>query len=173
MKIYAGYYHFDVNDPVYDPVYRIADHYGLPVAIHSGDTFSEVGLLEYSHPLRIDRLAVTWRDVQFIICHMGWPWLHDACEVAFKNRNVAMDISGMLCGNDAELAELGSHRLWQDRVEQPLVLLGEYHKVLFGTDWPLAPLAAYIELCQKLIPQKHWQDVFHDNAARIFKLKTH
>ena len=170
IKIYAGYYHFDVNDPIYTPVYRLAEEYGLPVAIHSGDTFSERGLLEYARPLSVDRLAVTWRRLSFIICHLGSPWCLEACEVAFKNHNVFVDLSGLLCGSAAEVAELAAERLWTERFQQALLLLDGSDQILFGSDWPLTPLAAYIDFCKRLVPQKNWPAVFHDNAARLFGL---
>ena len=45
FKIFAGYYHFHVYDRVYAPVYALAAEYGLTVAIHTGVTYSEVGLM--------------------------------------------------------------------------------------------------------------------------------
>jgi len=38
IKIYAGYQHFYVSDPVYHPFYELAEHYDVPVVIHTGDT---------------------------------------------------------------------------------------------------------------------------------------
>jgi len=170
FKIYAGYYHFNINDPVYTPVYKLAAEHGLTVAIHTGDTYSEVGLLEYSHPLAADRLAVNFRDVNFMLCHMGDPWIMDACEIAYKNRNVYVDISGLQAGDAAHLAATEARPHVMHHYVQGLSYLNNYKKVLFGTDWPLVPLAAYIEFCKKLVPPAAYADVFYSNAAKLFGL---
>jgi len=63
IKIYGGYYHYYVYDNIYSPVYDLAIKYKLPVVIHSGDTYSDRGLLKYSHPLTIDELSVKYRNI--------------------------------------------------------------------------------------------------------------
>ena len=44
-------------------------------------------------------------------------------------------------------------------------------KLLFGSDWPLVDMASYVEAYKRAIPPEHWQAVFHDNAARVFRLE--
>jgi len=170
FKIYAGYYHFNINDAVYTPIYKLAAEYGLTVAIHTGDTYAETGLLEYSHPLAADRLAVNFRDVNFMLCHMGDPWIMDACEITYKNRNVYVDISGLQAGDAALLADTEARPHVMHHYIQGLSYLNNYEKVLFGTDWPLVPLGAYIEFCKKLVPPAAYEDVFYNNAIKLFKL---
>jgi hypothetical protein len=170
IKIYAGYYHFDVYDPVYDPVYRLAAKYNKPVVIHTGDTYSERGLIKYSHPLHVDQLAYNYRDVDFIIAHIGTPWVMDACEVVYKNRNVYTDMSGLLTGEPAEIINVTENEpLICDIYRQGLMYLNSYKKVLFGTDWPLTAMKPYIEFCKTLVPEENWPEVFYDNAAALFK----
>jgi hypothetical protein len=170
FKIYAGYYHFHIHDPVYDPIYRLAAAHNLPVAIHTGDTYSERGLLKYSHPLEADQLAFNWRDVTFILCHMGEPWIIDGCEMAYKNRNVCVDISGLLTGSPADFAHAEKQEIIRDGYKKGLVYLNNYKKVLFGTDWPLIPMKPYMEYCKKLIPDYAYGDVFYGNAVRVYGL---
>ena len=168
FKIYPGYYGVDVCDPVYDPVYSLALRYDLPVAIHAGETYSERGLLEYSHPLRIDRLAVGRPDMKIVICHMGAPWVFDACETAGKNRSVYIDISGLLVGSAEYIGRMSAKKLLLERYIQPLIMMDNYKKVLFGTDWPLAPFDEYIGFCKKIVPEEAYEDVFHNNAAAVY-----
>jgi len=170
VKIYAGYYHYEVTDPIYDPVYRLAEKHDKTVVIHSGDTYSERGKLIYSQPLSIDSLAVDRPGMRIVICHMGAPWLYDACEVAGKNSNVYMDLSGLHVGNAAYFAERIKDRLLIDRYKQALTVMDKYDKVLFGTDWPLAPMASYIDFCKELVPRDACEMVFYENARRVFKL---
>jgi len=170
VKIYAGYYHFYVYDPVYDPVYELALKYDLPVAIHAGETYAERGLLEYAHPLRIDRLAVNRPDLKIVICHMGAPWVFDACEVAGKNKNVYIDLSGLLVKNAAHITAARHNRLITDRYMQPLALMDNYEKVLYGSDWPLAPMREYIDFVKTLVPPETYADVFYKNAVKVYNL---
>ena len=170
FKIYAGYYHYYIHDPIYAPIYKLAAEHGLTVAIHTGDTYSEKGLLEYSHPLAADRLAVEYRDTQFLLCHMGNPWVVDACAVAYKNRNVFLDISGLEEGNAAKIKETENNQLVIQHVKTGLAHLDDYTKVLFGTDWPIVPLEAYIDFCKKLIPRHTHNEVFAGNAQRVYKM---
>lgn len=169
FKIYAGYYHYHVYDPIYSPIYEIAAEHGLTVAIHTGDTYSEQGLLEYSHPLTADRVAVKFRDTKFLLCHMGDPWIMDGCEVAYKNRNVFLDISGLLAGDDDLIAATEKRDKVMHHYSQGLIYLNNYKKALFGTDWPIVPMKSYVEFCKKIIPPQAHEDVFYNNAFEVYE----
>ena len=170
FKIYAGYYHFHVTDSVYDPVYDLAERYDLATAIHTGDTYSGRGLLKYAHPLCLDELAVRRPALRIVACHMGVPWVFDACEVCAKNSNVYIDLSGMLVGSAGYIQKMAGNPLILDRYRQALSYLDDYDKVLFGTDWPLAPMGAYIDFCKQLIPQEFHGKVFYANAADVYRI---
>jgi predicted TIM-barrel fold metal-dependent hydrolase len=148
----------------------LAKKYDLAVAVHSGDTYSDRGLLAYAHPLNIDRLAVTHPELRIIICHIGVPWVFDAVEVAAKNRGVYVDTSGLLVGDAAFVAKMTETPLILDRYRQALTFLENYDKVLFGTDWPLAPMGPYIDFCKRIIPPEAHEKVFYGNAAKVFRL---
>jgi predicted TIM-barrel fold metal-dependent hydrolase len=166
LKIYAGYYHYYVYDKIYGPIYELASHYHLPVVIHSGDTYSDRGLLRYSHPLAVDELAVTHRDITFVIAHLGCPWVMDTAEVVYKNENVYSDFSGLVVG-DQELGECIEEPLFLNQMRSGMVYSG-YKKYLFGSDWPLTKLKPYIDFAKKIIPEKHHDDFFYNNAVTIF-----
>jgi hypothetical protein len=166
MKIYAGYYHVGVTDTVYDPVYKLAEKHDLAVAIHTGDTYSDRGLLKYAHPLCIDELAVTRPGLRIVACHMGTPWVFDACEVAGKNPNVYMDMSGLLTESPEYIKQASENPLILDRYRQALTFLDNYDKVLFGTDWPLVPMGAYIDFCKQLVPCDTYEKVFYITTVK-------
>lgn len=168
IKLYPGYYHFSVNDPVYEPVYELAAHHNLPVVFHSGDTYSERGLLKYSHPLAIDELAVTHRQNQFIIAHMGDPWIKETAEIVRKNPNVWTDISGLLVGDRASLQEASCEPLILNEFRHALIYAASWDKILFGSDWPLAPIDLYLEFIKRIVPEKHLENVLGENALKIF-----
>ena len=168
VKIYAGYYHFHLMDPVHQPVYELAAHYGKPVVIHTGDTHSARGLLKYSHPLAVDELAVTHRNINFIIAHVGYPWLTDAAAVVYKNENVFADVSGLIVG-EKDLARYQYEELFVHQIRTALVYT-DFEKYLFGTDWPLIRIKPYLAFVKRLFPERSYADLFYGNASRVFNI---
>ncbi|WP_105205483.1 amidohydrolase family protein [Neobittarella massiliensis] len=170
IKLYPGYSYYYVFDKVYDPFYRLAQKYQKPVAIHTGDTSMETAILKYAHPLTLDEAAVRWPKVQFVMCHFGNPWLTDAAEVVAKNPNVAADLSGWAVGRFSlgDFADQYSGYLQQLRTWTGYV--GDYSQLMFGTDWPLVNLSDYIDLIRYLIPERAQEQVFFENANRIWAL---
>lgn len=172
MKIYLGYYPIYAYDELYHPVYHLAEKYSLPVVFHTGDTFSERGLIKYAHPLTIDEVAVKFRNVTFMIAHFGDPWTLTGAELIYKNSNVYADLSGLIVGNKEEIANKSEGRYF-DHLRHALVYADSYDKLLFGTDWPLAPVKPYINFIKGLIPEEFHEDVFYRTALKVFpKIKS-
>lgn len=168
IKLYAGYYHFNVGDAVYDPVYRLAAAYHLPVVIHGGLTYADQGLLKYSHPLSMEETFLKHRDITFMLCHLGDPWVMDTAALLEKNPNLYTDLSGWIVGDKAKVDRLMTEQTYTDHFRRAIVFAEKYDRLVFGTDWPLVPLAAYIPFVKHLIPEAHWEDVFYNNALRVF-----
>lgn len=168
IKLYAGYYHHYVYDAIYEPVYELAKHYQLPVVIHTGDTYSPNGLLKFAHPLTIDELALRHRDITFVLCHLGDPWVMDAAEVVHKNPNVYADLSGLIVGDAGHFERFMQEPLFMDHIKRALIYADCYDKMLFGTDWPLAPIDVYIRFVEQLVPEQHYEKVFYQNACNVF-----
>lgn len=167
IKIYLGYYPFYAYDEVYQPVYQLAAKYQLPVVFHTGDTYSERGYLKYSHPLAIDEVAVMHRKVNFMMAHFGDPWVLTGAEIIYKNPNVFADLSGLIVGTEKDL-ERKSEGRFLDHLRHALVFADSYDKLIFGTDWPLIPIAPYIEFIKRLIPEEFHQQVFYNTAVKVF-----
>lgn len=170
IKLYAGYYHYHVYDKVYDPVIDLARKYDIPVVIHSGDTYSKRGLLKYSHPINVDELAVKNNDVKFIIAHLGDPWVMDCAEIVYKNSNVYADLSGLIVGDEEQVNKQLNEKLFVEHIKRALVYTDDYSKFLYGSDWPLVDMKSYIRFIKELIPQKHHNKVFYENATKVFGL---
>lgn len=168
IKIYAGYYPYYVHDKMYEPVYRMAEQYNLAVVIHGGATYSDRCFLKYSHPLELDELAVKHRRLNIVIAHMGDPWVMDTAVVISKNDNVFADLSGLIVSDEAGIRKVREDRLAMEHAMQALVYAERYQKILFGSDWPLAPVMPYIEFVRDLIPDEYHEDVFYNNALRVF-----
>jgi len=167
LKLYPGYEPFFPSDPKLEPLYDFAREHQLPVMIHTGDTYTPKGKLKYSHPLNVDELAVDHPEVNFVICHLGNPWLRDCMEVVYKNANVSTDVSGLVLGNFSDRFETFMRR----QVQEMLLYGMQPENVLYGSDWPIASMDSYLEFMEELtIPPQDRELIMHANATRIFRL---
>ncbi len=174
IKIYLGYYPYYAYDKVYGPVYELAAAYSVPVVFHCGDTYSERGLLKYSHPLTLDEVAVQNRNVTFMMAHFGDPWVLDGAEVVYKNSNMYADLSGLIVGDKNEVKRISNTPHFYDHLRHAITFCDHYDKLLFGTDWPLVQVQPYIDFIKSFIPEEYHEDVFYHNALKVFpKIKPY
>ncbi len=165
LKLYPGYEPFYVHDARLRVVYELAGEFGVPVMIHTGDTYDPRGKVRYSHPIEVDDVAVDYRDVTFVLCHLGNPWVTDAMEVVYKNENVLADISGLTLGHFEERFE--RHMLQQ--VRTAITYSGDPRKMLYGTDWPICDMGSYIRFVRQLdLTDEELDRIFWRNAAELF-----
>lgn len=163
LKIFLGYYPFAAIDPIYQAYYQLAQKYSSVVFFHTGDVYSpEGGYLKYSQPLAIDELAVNYPQVTFILAHAGNPWFIDAGAIAYKNKNVWLDISGL---------DLGVEFKNTANIESGIKFLLDYagpDKIIYGSDWPLVGMAPYLNMLKDIVPVQHHDKIFFQNAWQIF-----
>lgn len=177
LKAYLGYLHYPPDHANYRRYYELAEQYRLPVIFHTGDTYSPYAKLKYAHPLGVDEVAVDHPNVRFVIAHVGNPWMQDAAEVVYKNVNVWADVSGLVVGGEGVFDETdpAAADLLAD-VRTRLATAFRYaerpNRFLFGTDWPLVPLTPYRDFIRSAIPPVHAEQVFSENAQRLFGLGT-
>lgn len=170
IKLYPGYNHIWLSDPLYEPVYALAARYDKPVAVHMGLTSNAGAHLKYCHPLALDEVAADHPDTRFVMCHFGNPFLDAAAAVVEKNPNVSADLSGLLEGRvdlkkymQEQAGYLSLLRTW-------LIAIDRWDDLLFGTDWPIVNLGEYISFIQRLLPEQYWERVFFHNANRVYGL---
>jgi predicted TIM-barrel fold metal-dependent hydrolase len=167
MKLYCGYEHYYPYDKKYQRVYDLCVEFGVPVMIHTGDTFSSKGKLRFSHPLHIDEVAVDNPELKIIICHLGNPWIQDCEEVIYKNKNVYADISGLVLGEFSDYFE----NFMVDKVTEFLNYAGEPRYLLYGSDWPLSSMESYLNFASKLKLTQHSRELLmFRNAQALFKI---
>jgi uncharacterized protein len=173
LKCYLGYLHYEPAHANYRRYYELAAHFKLPVVFHTGDTYSPEAKLKYAHPLGVDEVAVDHPSTKFVLAHLGNPWTVDAAEVIYKNLNVWADLSGLVVGDGLEPTE-GEHfdtlNDIANRVRTAFRYAERPNRFLFGTDWPLIPIAPYAEFVRQVIPEVHHAQVFDENARLVFKV---
>jgi hypothetical protein len=169
LKLYPGYAPFALSDPRMRPVYELAAASGVPVMIHTGDTFARQAKVKYAHPLQVDEVAVEFRDTTFVLCHLGNPWFMDAAEVVYKNENVLADVSGLTLGEWEPRFE----KVARARLDEAIAYVNDPTKFLFGTDWPISAMGGYLRFVAtlELTPEER-EGMMWRNAARIFRLDT-
>jgi uncharacterized protein len=165
LKLYPGYQPFHLTDRRLHPVYELAAEHGVPVMIHTGDTFSPKTRVRYAHPLEVDDVAVDFRETTLVMCHLGNPWFADAMEVIYKNENVLGDFCGLTLGAFEERYE----RLAVRRVNDVIAYINDPSKLMFGTDWPISDIGSYLRFTAKLeVTDDEREGMMWRNAARVF-----
>jgi hypothetical protein len=172
IKLFPGYEFFYPNQKECEPIYELAQKNKIPVLFHAGDTSSLHSRVKYSHPLNIDDVAVSFPNVNFVICHLGNPWVMDSAELIYKNKNVYADLSGFIVGK-----ENPDHiKYYEDRLRT--IMRGIYYsdtnidKIMFGTDYPLVNYEFYLKFISKLeLTKDEFKKLLFENAAKLFKIK--
>ncbi len=164
-----GYEHYFANDKVYYKLAEICAENKIPLMFHTGDVWTDektggvkTAKVRFAHPLYIDDLAADFPDLNIVICHFGNPWMIDAAEVLYKNKNVYADLSA-----------LDVNKPWDSGTKKRLLEAIEYgqcsDKLLFGSDFPLFPADMQIKMVKSLgLSKKDLELTFHGNAEKLF-----
>jgi predicted TIM-barrel fold metal-dependent hydrolase len=170
IKLYPGYLPFFPHDPRLSPVYEFAARRRIPVMFHQGDTLDPNGLVKYTRPLDLDEVAVRYREVRFVICHLGNPWIDEASEMVYKNENVFTDTSGLLWPPTLPLFPLMIRHARQ-RLLDAISNVGDASKFLYGSDWPLESLELAVKLVDELDLSRADRDrILGGNARTLFRV---
>lgn len=126
VKLYppCGY---SPSDPGLYPYYEICAALSLPVFVHTGPTAASLDY-EPADPIRIDRAARDFPQVDFVLGHAGLTHVDTGGYLAAYRPNVYLDIGGF--------ASTPTLRDWPEHLNR-LFRTGINHKIIFGTDWPL------------------------------------
>jgi predicted TIM-barrel fold metal-dependent hydrolase len=173
LKGYLGYLHFGPDHPGYHPYFELAERYRLPFIFHTGDTYSPRARLRFAQPLAVDDVAVDHPRVNFVIAHLGNPWMTDAAEVVYKNVNVWADLSGLVVGDAGSFSAEERREVVQDTaaaLRRAFRYAERPNRFLYGSDWPLAPMVAYRAFIAGAIPEIYHPQVFTENARALFRL---
>ncbi|HZY69888.1 MAG TPA: amidohydrolase family protein [Thermoplasmata archaeon] len=170
IKLYPGYEPFYPTDPRLGPVLDFAADRGVPVLIHQGDTLLADGLVKFARPIEVDELAVARRDVTFVLCHLGNPWVEETAEVVYKNENVYTDTSGLV-GPPGQTFFAAQVRRAGRRLANALDAIGHADRVLFGSDWPLESVETALSVLAGVdLPTSDRRKILRENGRRLFRV---
>lgn len=164
IKLFPGYFRRFIDDRRWRRAFHVATELRIPVVIHTGDVFAfEPGLrVKYAHPLPADDAAAEFPDCTIVLAHTGNPWIADACEVAYKNPNVHLDLSAWWIGRPDPFVL----RVLTRQLEYVVAFAGP-KKAMFATDWPIVPMNTYRRFLERAkLPGI--RDILYGNARRVF-----
>ena len=170
VKLFPGYLPFYPHDPRLAPVLELARRRRIPVLVHQGDTLDGHGLLKFARPIEIDEVASRYRDVRFVLCHLGNPWIEEAAEMVYKNPNVYADTSGLFPPPTSRYFDRAVEQA-RDRIYNAIVTTGSPDRFLHGSDWPLEELGLAVQQIELLdLPESDLEAILGGNAQRLFGL---
>ncbi len=149
---------------LYYPFYAKCCELGIPLSIHASANWTQVSASELGHPRYLDVVASDFPELTIIVSHGGYPWVLDACLLAWKHPNVYLELAAH---RPKYFATPGTG--WE-----PLLRFGTTtiaHKILYGTGWfligrPPADLVA--EMRELPIPAATLDLWLGGNAMRLF-----
>lgn len=173
LKIFLGYFHYSPLHAGYRPYYQLAAKHNIPIIFHTGDTYSQIAKVKFAHPLQIDEVAVDFPDTRFVLAHFGNPWILDAAQVVYKNRNVWADVSAILIGDAAAFQAMEKSGVLEHtakRIREGIEYSEAPERFLFGSDWPLSSIQAYRKFVEQMFPREQLPGVLSGNAKALFRL---
>ncbi len=140
--------------PIYERCQELGGILGFTISVRAGSD------IRFSNPEAVDRVAGMFPRLPMVIGHSFWPWVAQACGVAYRRSNVYLlpDFYGLGCPG---------HTQW---VEAANSLLPD--QILFASAYPLAAVAPMVE-GYKALPFRPnvLEKVMYRNAATLLKLE--
>jgi predicted TIM-barrel fold metal-dependent hydrolase len=163
---------FMIGEPAthraYYPFFAKCVELGVPVSIHTSANWTRTRRSELGHPRFIDEVACDFPDLTIIMSHAGYPWVLEACLVAWKHPHVYL--------------ELGAHRPryfaapgagWESLMRFGQTTIRD--KVLYGTGAFLIN-RPYVQLCDEMrglpLPRDVLEGWLWRNASRLLGVEA-
>jgi predicted TIM-barrel fold metal-dependent hydrolase len=148
------------NDKRFYPLYWKCLEYGIPVAIHTGVNYSADRSIDYGRPIYVDEVACDFPELNIVLNHGGWPWVHESVAIARKHPQVYIETGGIA---PMYLAKAGSG--WEMLLALGNNLLQD--QIIFATD-SMVPFERAVSEAQEL----PWKDdvkrkFLYENGTRL------
>lgn len=154
------------TDRRYYPFYAKCVELDVPLSIHASANWTRDRISDLGHPRHFDQVACDFPDLKMILSHAGYPWVLEACLLAWKHPNVYL--------------ELGAHRPRYFTAPgagwEPLLRYGQttiQDKILYGTGAFLigrTPKELIDEMQQLPVAPEILAKWMYANAARLLNL---
>jgi predicted TIM-barrel fold metal-dependent hydrolase len=81
------------DDRHYYPFYEKCVELGVPVSVHASANWTSTRPSELGHPRAFDRVACDFPELRLILSHAGYPWVLEACLLAWKHPNLYLELA--------------------------------------------------------------------------------
>ena len=81
------------NDRAYYPFYAKCVELEIPLSIHTSHSWTRTRPSDLGHPRYIDEVACHFPELVLIMSHAGYPWVLEACLIAWKHPNVYLELA--------------------------------------------------------------------------------
>jgi len=152
------------NDKRYYPIYAKCVELEIPVWIHTSINFVPSLHIDFGRPIHLDEVAGHFPELILVAGHGGWPWVNEMMAVAWRHKNVLLDISAI---RPQYLATPGGG--WEPLMTYGNTMLQD--RIVFGTAWPMQSFKDAVDEI-RILPLKEavikkW---LGENARRILRI---
>lgn len=81
------------DDRRYYPFYEACVELDVPVSIHASANWTTDRPSDLGHPRHFDQVACDFPELRLILSHAGYPWVLEACLLAWKHPNVYLELA--------------------------------------------------------------------------------
>ena len=141
------------------PLYAFCEEAGVPVVFTFGGIMTRS--LRYYDPLLIDDIAGAFPRLKIALCHGGWPYVTECCQIALNRGNVwlAPDIYMVRSPGMADYVMAANHLLRE--------------RIIFASAYPILPLDKAVEAYRSCgISEASLPYVMGKNAAAFLGLDS-
>ncbi len=75
------------------PFYEKCVELGVPVSVHASANWTSERPSDLGHPRHFDQVACDFPELTLILSHGGYPWVLQACLLAWKHPNVYLELA--------------------------------------------------------------------------------
>lgn len=114
------------------PVYEAAAELGIPVTVAVGHNWAPIAATAAFSPFSLEPAVRAFPQLDFVIPHLGWPFVQEALSLAIKYPNVFLDTSVLFGGRP----ESSLRRVLEDQIGMDVVEASLREKLIFASDYP-------------------------------------
>jgi predicted TIM-barrel fold metal-dependent hydrolase len=81
------------DDKHYYPFYEKCVELDIPLSIHASANWTTSRASDLGHPRHFDAVACDFPQLKLILSHAGYPWVLEACLLAWKHPNLYLELA--------------------------------------------------------------------------------
>jgi predicted TIM-barrel fold metal-dependent hydrolase len=81
------------SDRHYYPFYAKCVELNVPVSVHASANWTTSRPSDLGHPRHFDAVACDFPELKLILSHAGYPWVLEACLLAWKHPNLYLELA--------------------------------------------------------------------------------